>query len=273
MEWKVTKQVMVSALVVAFLEASGWASEPNSMAVDLGGGVNLELVWIPPGGFDMGSDGYMDNEKPLHKVLFERGFWMGKCEVTQEQWERVMGDNPAYFKGARNPVEQVSWDDAQAFIKRLNKQLKTATPKLGFKLPSEAEWEYACRAGTTTAFHFGESLNSNLANFNGKFPAGHGEKGDDRQKTVEVGSFEPNEWGLFDLYGNVWEWCEDVYHENYVGAPTDGGAWLAPAGSCRIVRGGAWITTAQCCLSSHRVWLVSGSRRNTLGLRVVGLPR
>jgi len=259
----------VSILIVALVAYSGWAAEPPTMAVDLGGGLKMDFVRIAPGEFKMGTDGLMDNEKPVHKVCFTEGFWMGKYEVTQEQWEQVMGNNPSFFKGARNPVEQVNWDDCQAFLHRLNQKQAILHQPLRFQLPSEAEWEYACRAGTTTPFHFGESLNSSLANFNGKYPAGNGEKGADLQKTAPVGSFEPNEWGLYDMYGNVWEWCEDSYHENYSGAPVDGNAWLTPAVMFRMVRGGAWNTTADCCLSAHRFWLVAGSKQNMLGFRIV----
>ena len=262
----------MSILIAVLLADFGWAAEPRSIASDLGGGVKLEMLWIPPGEFNMGREGAVASEKPMHKVRFAKGFWLGKYEVTQEQWERVMGNNPSFFKGAKNPVEQVSWDDCQTFLHRLNQKQKAPRKQLRFRLPSEAEWEYACRAGTTTAFHFGENLNSSLANFNGKYPAGNGEKGEDRQKTVTAGSFEPNAWGLYDMYGNVWEWCEDYYHENYIGAPTDGSAWLAPVGMFRMVRGGAWITTADCCLSAHRFWLVSGVKCNILGFRVIGVP-
>ena len=263
--------MMLLMIVAALLSFSGWASGTNPGVVDLGGGVKIDMVWIPPGSFTMGADGSVDNEKPRHTVRFEQGFWIGKYEVTQEQWERVMQTNPASFKGAKNPVEQVSWKDCQEFLLRINRQLAATVPRLLYHLPSEAEWEYACRAGSTTAFHFGESLNSRLANFDGKYPAGNGEKGEDRQKTVQVGAFEPNEWGLYDLYGNVWEWCADYYHENYSGAPVDGSAWLVPDGMFRMVRGGAWNSTADCCLSAHRYWVVSTARRNFIGLRIVGI--
>ena len=241
--------------------------------LDLGSGVKLELAWIPPGEFEMGAHGGPSTEEPAHKVRFAKGFWMGRYEVTQEQWQQVMGSNPAHFKGEKNPVEQVSWDDCQEFLRRVNQYPTVTNEQFCFRLPSEAEWEYACRAGTSTAVHYGNNMDSSMANFNGNYPAGEGAKGEDRQRTVPAGSFPPNAWGLHDMHGNVWEWCEDCYHENYVNAPLDGSAWLTPPGSNRIARGGAWIATADCCFSSHRFWLYSNARRSFVGFRVVAAPR
>ena len=254
----------------ASVKRAGSSLEP--LILELGSGVKLALAWIPPGEFEMGAHGGPSTEEPAHKVSFAHGFWMGQYEVTQAQWELVMGSNPAHFKGAKNPVEQVSWDECQEFLRRLN-QIAPTNQLLSFRLPSEAEWEYACRAGTTTMVHYGDNLDSGKANFNGNYPAGEGAKGEDRQKTVPVGFFPPNAWGLYDMHGNVWEWCEDCYHENYVNAPLDGTAWLAPLGSNRIARGGAWIATADCCLSSHRFWLNPNARRNFLGFRVAAATR
>ena len=147
-----------------------------------------------------------DNETQ-HKVTLTKGFYMGVHAVTQEQWQAVMGNNPSKFKGEKNlPVEQVSWDDCQEFIKKLREKDK----KL-YRLPTEAEWEYSCRAGTTTPFHFGETISTDQANYNGNFTYGNGKKGKYREKTTPVGSFPANAWGLHDMHGNVWQWCQDWY--------------------------------------------------------------
>ena len=142
-----------------------------------------------------------------HKVTLTKGFYMGVYTVTQEQWQEVMGNNPSHFKGEKNlPVEHVSWDDCQEFIKKLREK-----DKKPYRLPTEAEWEYACRAGTTTPFHFGETISTDQANYNGNFTYGNGKKGVYREKTTPVGSFPANAWGLHDMHGNVWQWCQDWY--------------------------------------------------------------
>ncbi len=194
---------------------------PVERTVDLGGGVKLELVLIPAGEFVMGGRygpeeirrrgggdiNLWRREHPRHKVRITKPYCLGKYEVTQAQWERVMGRNPAKFKAGRNPVEQVSRDDCQKFIGKLNETFKG---KLTFRLPTEAEWEGACRAGTDTSFHFGEKITTDQANYNGNRPWDE-KKGTARKKTTEVGSFAANAWGLHDMAGNVWEWCEDGY--------------------------------------------------------------
>jgi formylglycine-generating enzyme required for sulfatase activity len=235
--------------------------------VDLGGGVSLELVWIPAGSFTMGSpdneSGRYDDEGPQHKVTISKGFWMGKHEVTQEQWQAVMGRNPSKFKGSKNPVEQVSWDGCQSYIQQLNRKVQG----VGFRLPTEAEWEYACRAGTTTAFHYGNDLDASLANFDGNYPYGNGRKGEYRRKTVPVGSFKPNAFGLYDMHGNVWEWCQDWYGAYPSGAVTDPAG--PGAGSSRVLRGGSWLNHARGCRSAGRYNRVPGNRIFDIGFRVV----
>jgi len=189
---------------------------------DLGKGVLLEMVYIPGGTFMMGSpknEGY-DSEKPQHKVTV-KPFLMGKYPITQAQWIAVMDNNPSYFKGDNRPVEKVSWHDGVEFCKRLFDKTGKA-----YRLPSESEWEYACRAGTTTPFYFGETITTDLANYNGTRTYASGPKGVYRKETNDVGSFPPNAFGLYDMHGNVWEWCADLWHDNYDGAPTDGSAWL-----------------------------------------------
>ena len=222
----------------------------------------------------MGSTNGGADEKPVHQVTISYSFYMGKYEVTQAQWQSVMGSNPSYFKDCGNcPVEQVSWDDAQAFIRKLNQM----NDGYAYRLPTEAEWEYACRAGTTTEFAFGDSLSSDQANFDGNYPYGGAAKlqsgaGVYRQKTTPVGSFQPNAFGLFDMHGNVLEWCEDWYHETYYGAPTDGSAWLSGGEQkYRVLRGGSWYGNATYLRSAYRNWYYPGSRFDPYGFRVVAV--
>ncbi|MFM6071877.1 MAG: formylglycine-generating enzyme family protein, partial [Dolichospermum sp.] len=168
---------------------------------------------------------------PQHEVTI-KPFSMGKYPITQAQWQAVaalpqvnqeLKPNPSRFKGAKRPVERVSWHDAVEFCARLSNHSQRP-----YRLPSEAEWEYACRAGTITPFHFGETITTELANYNGNNTYGDGPKGVYRGETTEVGSFKiANEFGLYDMHGNVWEWCQDDWHNNYEGAPTDGSAWIS----------------------------------------------
>jgi sulfatase modifying factor 1 len=215
-------------------------------------GVPFRFRWCPPGSFMMGSpeseeDRY-DNEV-LHKVTLSRGFWMLEMEVTQLMWTSIMGDNPSDFKGAGLPVEDVSWNDCQEFIAKLN-DLGCAPAGSRFALPTEAQWEYACRAGTTTSFSWGGALNGDRANCNGRHPYGTDVTGKYLEKTSPVCSYAANPWGLFDMHGNVCEWCEDLYGAYLSGATTDP---LGPAsGSYRVMRGGSWNNNAQFCRSARR---------------------
>jgi formylglycine-generating enzyme required for sulfatase activity len=244
----------------------------ESMTVDLGGGVKMDFAWIPAGEFLMGSptsETDRSDTEAQHRVTLSKGFWMGRTEVTQSQWERVMGSNPSNFKGANLPVEMVSWNDCQDFIRQLNGKVEMGNWKAS--LPTEAQWEYACRAGTTTPFHYGSSLDASMANFDGNYPYGGGAKGEYRQKTTEVGSFRPNAWGLYDMHGNVWEWCQDWYG-NYgsevVRDPTG-----PDSGSCRVLRGGSWLGDSRLCRSALRGRNEPGFRYVNYGLRLVLIPR
>ncbi|MDY6806624.1 MAG: formylglycine-generating enzyme family protein [Cyanobacteriota bacterium] len=223
---------------------------------DLGDGVELEMVSIPGGSFLMGSpegEG-CDEERPQHRVNVP-SFFMGKYPVTQKQYEAVMGENPAYFKGANRPVEWVGWEYATDFCWLLSQK----TGK-NYRLPSEAQWEYACRAGTTTPFYFGETITPDLANYDGNYIG----------PTTDVGCFPPNGFGLYDLYGNVWEWCQDVWHENYNGAPTDGSARESGEDMFRRVkRGGSWSDPASQSRSAYRYGEAAMGAYNDWGFRVV----
>ncbi|NCS28602.1 MAG: SUMF1/EgtB/PvdO family nonheme iron enzyme [Microcystis aeruginosa F13-15] len=218
----------------------------------------LEMVELPGGEFMMGSpdnDPYaLDNEKPQHQVKVN-SFAIGKYPVTQAQYQAVMGTNPSYFKNnPQNPVEQVSWNDAQAFCQKLS-QITGKT----YRLPTEAEWEYACRAGTTTRFYFGDDANQ-LGDY-----AWYDKNS--QVTTHPVGQKKPNAWGLYDMSGNVREWCQDNWHDSYKNAPSDGSAWLTNDDNSHIIRGGSWSSDHNPCRSSDRNYYTVPV--NYIGFRVV----
>jgi formylglycine-generating enzyme required for sulfatase activity len=240
----------------------------SSFTEDLGNGVKLEMIAIPGGTFWMGSPANEaergDNESPQHQVTVP-SFFMGKYPLTQAQYQAIMGKNPAYFKGNNRPVENVSWDDAVRFCQKLSQR----TGK-NYRLPSEAEWEYACRAGTKTPFSFGDNITTDLVNYDGTYPYKSAPKGKYREQTTDVGTFPPNAFGLYDMHGNVWEWCEDDWHENYIDAPTDGSAWNSQSGSnTKLLRGGSWNIYARYCRSAFRDRDSRDARNNNFGFRVV----
>ncbi|MEG4442781.1 bifunctional serine/threonine-protein kinase/formylglycine-generating enzyme family protein [Microcoleus sp. AT9_B5] len=241
-------------------------SQAQVFTETIANGITLEMMAIPGGSFVMGSPntqaGRSNDEEPQHTVNVT-SFFMGKYEVTQEQWEAVMGNNPSYFKGGKLPVEQVSWNDAVQFCQKLSQK----TGK-NYRLPSEAEWEYACRAGTTTPFYFGETITPDLVNYDGRDPYGAASKGLYRAKTTDVGSFPPNAFGLYDMHGNVLEWCSDRYHSNYNGAPTDGTSWETGTDGRRVQRGGSWSNNAVSCRSAYRLYDSAVSRWRLRGFRV-----
>ena len=227
---------------------------------DLENGVVLEMVYIPGGTFMMGSpateEGRDCRESPQHQVTVP-AFYAGKYPITQVQWQALMGNNPSYYKREKRPVENVTWDDAVEFCAKISQ--KTGKK---YRLLSEAEWEYACRAGTTTPFHFGEIITPQLVNYDGTYSYPNAPKGFRREQTTDVGSFPPNAFGLYDMHANVWECCSDRLHDSYDGAPTDGSSWETGGSSwengtnnCRVVRGGSWSYYAVCCRSAHRHWI------------------
>jgi formylglycine-generating enzyme required for sulfatase activity len=245
--------------------------------VELGNGATLEMVGIPGGSFMMGAPateaGRHADEGPLHRVDAPP-FWMAKFEITQKQWLAVMGrflTEPG-FRGDELPVEKVSWDDAQAFLRELNRKLglQNKGRQYQYRLPSEAEWEYAARAGTDTPFAFGETITPQVVNYNSSYPYASAPRVDRELETIEVGSLGvANAFGLFDMHGNVWEWCEDVYHKDYNGAPADGSAWLSGGDpSDRTMRGGSWNNEAVNCRSAERAWVETNTRMKTVGFRV-----
>lgn len=265
---------------------------------DAGAGVKLEMVELPAGSFLMGStQGDMEqiesnyaralskdarpalqsrllSETPQRTIKIS-GFYMSKYEVTQAQWRAVAGlpkvnhelmSDPSAFKGGNRPVEQISWEDAVEFCERLSRLTGRR-----YRLPTEAEWEYACRAGTTWPFSFGGTIEPDWVNYNGKQPYALASKDTNRQQTVTGGSLGvANAFGLYDMHGNVWEWCLDAWHENYVGAPIDGSVWKSEAEkSPRVLRGGAWDSPAGECRSSERRQATTLLRLNNVGFRVV----
>ena len=235
---------------------------------DLGNGVILEMVEIPGGEFLMGSpEGEKrrkKDESPQHKVNL-KPFFMGKFAVTQAQYQAIMGKNPSIFKQEERPVESVNWNDGIEFCRKLSE--KTGRT---YRLPSEAEWEYACRAGSTTPFFFGETITSNLANYNSNSTYGNAPKAKFRRKTTEVGSFPPNAFGLYDMHGNVWEWCQDNLHKNYINAPNDGSVWTKNGNNYRrMLRGGSWKSHPSECRSAYRNWSYPDVTVNYYGFRVV----
>ena len=236
----------------------------------LADGVELDMMLIPGGKFLMGSPetklDRFEGESPQHPVTVP-SFFMGKYPITQKQWqivakwkqiEKELKPDPSRFKDDyegidrwTRPVESISWSDAKEFCARLSQ--KTGRE---YRLPTEAEWEYACRAGTTTPFHFGETITTDLANYNGNSVYGDGVKGEYRQQTTPVGYFNvANNFGLYDMHGNVWEWCEDSWHDNYKNAPIDGSAWIGQDTDSKIQRGGSWYTDSRYCRSASRYYI------------------
>ena len=238
----------------------------SSFTEDLGNGVKLEMIAIPRGTFWMGSPANEaerdDDEGPQHLVTVP-SFFMGKYPLTQAQYQAIMGNNPSYFKGNNRPVERVSWDDAVLFCQKLSQR----TGK-NYRLPSEAEWEYACRAGTKTPFSFGDNITTDLVNYDGNYPYKSAPKGKYRDQTTDVGTFPPNPFGLYDMHGNVWEWCQDDWHENYTNAPTDGSSWNSLSGRTKLLRGGSWYRGAGYCRSASRDENSRDARTLNCGFRV-----
>ncbi|MCE9568267.1 MAG: SUMF1/EgtB/PvdO family nonheme iron enzyme [Planctomycetes bacterium] len=230
--------------------------------VQLPGGVTMMFSFIPPGSFLMGGN-VKDNEKPVHKVTLTNGFFMGVHPVTQAQWKAVMGSEPSHFKGPNRPVEGVSWHACQQFCQKLTAELQG---HVMVRLPSEAEWECACRAGTTSEYHFGNMLNTDLANYNGGYSWNDSPNGKSRQETTDVCSFPSNAWGLCDMHGNVWEWCSDRRGEYPQGDQTDP---QGPAdGHYRVLRGGSWRFDPESCRAAHRYRSVPALCNHITGLRV-----
>jgi formylglycine-generating enzyme required for sulfatase activity len=285
---KVSRRTKVGIAVIAacFVAGGIWyylagPGQWQETVLDLGNNVKMRLVLIPAGKFMMGSPateaGRDSEEGPQHEVTISKPFYMGAFEVTQEQYEQVMGVNPSFFKGAKNPVETVFWEDAVEFCRKLS-----ARTGKKVMLPTEAQWEYACRAGTTTAFHTGDALKPGQANAD--FPSNPGlwdrimawlgmSSGQETIQTAPAGSFPPNDFGLYDMHGNVWEWCSDWYGEDYYANSPKTDPRGPDSGSDRVLRGGSWDDDPLNCRSANRFWHSLGFQSCYFGFRVaVDLP-
>ena len=214
----------------------------------------MEFVWVPTGCFNMGSSNESETEQPVHKVCL-KGFWMGRYEVTQAQYQQIMGNNPSQFRGSNNPVEQVNWDDAKGFAEEMSSRTGTKV-----RLPSEAEWEYACNAGGAHEIYCGPGRKSDRLGW---------DDGNSGQRTHPVGQLAANDWGLYDMSGNVWEWTEDCWNDSYNGAPADGSAWQSGDCSRRVIRSGSWNDYPTDLRAANRYEFESGFRYDNYGFRVV----
>ncbi|MGE4495902.1 MAG: formylglycine-generating enzyme family protein [Methanosarcina sp.] len=234
---------------------------PETFETFISPSTDMKFIMIPAGEFLMGSSpeekGRSYSESPVHRVTIQNPFYIGKYQVTQKQWTKIMETSPSNFKDEARPVELVSWENVQEFIEKLNAVENTTK----YRLPSEAEWEYACRAGTQSRYFFGDD-ESKLDDY-----AWHSRNSG--RKTRPVGKKKPNLWGLYDMHGNVWEWVQDRWHENYDGSPSDGSAWEDGNSSNRVSRGGSWYCDVDSCRSAARFSREPEKRLANLGFRLV----
>lgn len=263
--------------------ASEWGEDEYGVFVGFTVGAVTQLLrWIPPSEVPVllgspNSEPERSNNERQHEVIFDHGFWLADSVCTQDLWQEVMGNNPSHFHDWEEdpdlagslPVENVSWDDAQEFLSRLNARV----PELAVRLPKEAEWEYACRADTRTAFSFGDHIDSQLVNFHGKYPMPRGTKSACRERTVPVKSLPANPWGLHEMHGNVMEWCQE-WRGEYPHDRVMNSEWNGPAnGTHRIVRGGSWASDAKDCrCAARRARSPSGPRNRHIGFRLLRGP-
>ena len=230
--------------------ASGWGEDEFGLWMAFTyKGARQQFRWCEPGTFKMGSpegEPQREENETQHEVTLSKGFWIADTSVTQAVWEAVMGENPSRYEGENRPVEQVSWNDAQTFIGKINDM----KPDLKLQLLTEAQWEYACRAGSTTPFCWGDQINSDLVNFNGNNPYSNGKESEYRRETVDVESFYQNDWGLWQMHGNVYEWCQDWYGKYLEESVVDPQG--AKSGDVRVLRGGSWFLFGGSWRSAYR---------------------
>jgi formylglycine-generating enzyme required for sulfatase activity len=275
--------VLPAALLLAVLPEGRSAPAPRK-AKRFTNSVGMKFVLIPAGKFVMGSPNDETDRNAIevpHTVEITRPFYMSVYLVTQAEYKKVIGSNPSHFCAAgpgranvggantdRFPVERVSWNDALQFCAKLSARAGEKAAGRTYRLPTEAEWEYACRAGTTTPFHFGKSASSTQANFIGHYPYGGAAKGPYLQRTCKVGSYKPNAWGLYDMHGNVCQWCSDWYDTSYYkNSPKKDPKGPASA-SIRVLRGGSWLYSGSSCRAANRDGLGADGRQHFIGFRV-----
>jgi formylglycine-generating enzyme required for sulfatase activity len=255
--------VVAAMAVLAAIGSGGAPATPpasapaglKEMSVDLGGGVKMDFVLIPAGAFKMGADTGTEADKPAHEVKISEPFWMAKYELTHEQYKAIMGEDRGAFMEPKNPMDVMSWDDAQDVLKKLNAKAGGAA----FRLPTEAEWEYACRAGTETVYYFGDD--------DAQLPEHAWFARNAGGKTHPVGQKKPNAWGLYDMYGNQWEWCQDWLGPYAAEAQTDPKG--PDKGTLRVIRGGCWTAGEINCRSATRSQGAPDFRSVTQGMRCV----
>jgi formylglycine-generating enzyme required for sulfatase activity len=260
--------IVFCLLLGLFLDRSGFSASEQTIQNTIG----MEFVLIPAGQFMMGSpplEPGHDLDERLHRATFTRPFYLQTTEVTQEQWQKVMGYNPSQFKSCGDdcPVEMVSWNEVHEFIRKLNQMEGSHV----YRLPTEAEWEYACRAGTETPFYTGTCISTDQANYNGKRVMPGCPAGENRDKTVPVRSFAPNPWGLYEMHGNVWEWCQDWYQKKY---PKEGVTDpMGPSsGVMKVLRGGSWYSRVYLIRSAFRRKDMPDYRSHAIGFRLARSP-
>ncbi len=264
---------VVACLMLVGLSHPAWSQAPDEKPRKLKNSIGMEFASIPAGKFLMGSpatEKERSQDETQHEVTLTQGFRMGVHEVTQAQYGQVMGKNPSYFKGATLPVETVSYDEALAFCKKLSDLPAEKAAGRKYRLPTEAEWEYCCRAGTSTPFHFGNELNGTQANCDGTFPYGTTKQGPYLKKTSPVGSYPPNAWGLYDMHGNVCEWCQDWYGDYPKESIKDPQGCIG--GELRVLRGGYWAFNARDCRAACRYWGSPVNHKLLGGIRLL-LPQ
>ena len=249
------------------LWASSWGEDALGLWVTISlHGIRQLFRWIKPCTFFMGAPDeetaglYLPGQETLHEVRFSKGFWLAETTVTQELWQAVMKNNPSSFSGPQQPVEQVSWEDAQSFLQRLNAML----PTMQARLPTEAEWECACRAGSRTAFSFGEQIRPEQVNFN---TSSDGRDELYRRQTVPVRSLPANDWGLYEMHGNIWEWCQDRWQDD-LGAAATADSQGPDQGELRAVSGGSWVCDAAAVRSASRDRYPADYRGAGIGFRI-----
>lgn len=242
---------------------------PVELSIELSDDVKMDFMLIPAGDFMMGSTENEEgraSDEDIHRVSITKHFYMSKHLCTQEQWQIITGNNPSYFTDKLlNPVEDVSWIDIEETLPTIQNY---APESMKVRLPTEAEWEYACRAGTSTPFNFGAVINTSQANFNGKYPYSNTPEGKYRKKTTRVHTFPANGWGLHDMHGNVWEWCADWYDEDFYLQCSCVDPVNSRGARSRVLRGGSWIGSAGDCRSAYRCSLYPDYKSYDVGVRL-----